>query len=313
MTFPGPVRVETETLSSVTREPDLTPAPGFPQWFSQAVLAAPTPRLLIQTSLYQHCLSLTAGSNWTIGRDSTNSLVLPDQLVSRQHAVMRRLPKGGFGLMDLESSNGSFVNGQRVSEPTLLKHGDQISLGSTEIYFQCSEPAPIPSPSAAAPPKVLLIQSSRMQGQIWREILSSQGITVFWSSARSDVVAILQQLEFLGLGLPDLLLLDIGSQRENPYDFCRWCRLHYEQLRVILTSGMRTMVYKSERKWAHQQGAYDLFPGFHKPSIYPGAAEIIERVKVVLDALEVKAVGDTSLGSTLRQLQEKFGKTEVSS
>jgi len=68
-----------------------------------------------------------------IGR-SSNIVPLTDHTVSRRHAEL--LPENGrWQLVDLNSINGTFLNGQRVAEPILLKNGDQIRMGSTLIVY----------------------------------------------------------------------------------------------------------------------------------------------------------------------------------
>lgn len=63
-----------------------------------------------------------------IGRDESADLTIPSQAVSRRHA--RLLREGdGFVLEDLGSSNGTFVNGQKLTGRRPLKSGDQIGLG----------------------------------------------------------------------------------------------------------------------------------------------------------------------------------------
>lgn len=68
-----------------------------------------------------------------IGRESGCDLILPDNSVSRQHATIRRTPDG-FEIVDLESTNGTFVGGQQVSR-SQLKSGDTIRLGSFLFKF----------------------------------------------------------------------------------------------------------------------------------------------------------------------------------
>ncbi|MEA2496712.1 MAG: transport system ATP-binding/permease protein [Thermoleophilaceae bacterium] len=64
-----------------------------------------------------------------IGRAPDNDLVLDDDLlVSRHHAELRVLSKGGFELVDLGSSNGTFVNGRRIDR-TELEELDVVSIG----------------------------------------------------------------------------------------------------------------------------------------------------------------------------------------
>lgn len=65
-----------------------------------------------------------------IGRDVTNDVVIGDAEVSRQHARVTRTP-GGYVLEDLGSTNGTFVNGERLTTPRVLNPGDLIALGET--------------------------------------------------------------------------------------------------------------------------------------------------------------------------------------
>lgn len=75
----------------------------------------------------------------TLGRDKNNDVVLPDLLVSRNHAMVRRLGEGDYYIIDSGSSNGTLVNGVRVSGPTQLRSGDRITIGLTEFTFEQEE------------------------------------------------------------------------------------------------------------------------------------------------------------------------------
>jgi adenylate cyclase len=72
----------------------------------------------------------------TLGRDKNSDIVLKDLMASRNHAMIRRLGKNDYYLIDSGSSNGSYVNKQRVSAPKLLKAGDVISIGNIELIFE---------------------------------------------------------------------------------------------------------------------------------------------------------------------------------
>jgi len=67
----------------------------------------------------------------TIGRSPDATFPLDDPGVSRFHARVSRHPSGGFVLQDLDSHNGTFVNGLRLKLPRLLQFGDKIGLGSS--------------------------------------------------------------------------------------------------------------------------------------------------------------------------------------
>ncbi len=74
------------------------------------------------------------GDQLTIGRDSTNGVAINDAEVSRKHA--RLMFQGGkYVLEDLGSTNGTFVNGQRLAGPVVLKPGDVISLGEQIVLM----------------------------------------------------------------------------------------------------------------------------------------------------------------------------------
>ncbi len=68
-----------------------------------------------------------------VGRDSSNAIQLHDNEVSRQHAELR-LVDAAYTLYDLNSSNGTFVNGRRIRQHR-LHSGDQVQVGSTLMLF----------------------------------------------------------------------------------------------------------------------------------------------------------------------------------
>jgi pSer/pThr/pTyr-binding forkhead associated (FHA) protein len=73
---------------------------------------------------------------WTIGRDRTSGIHLPDTYVSRRHAAVQYIEEEqSFCLIDFNSTNGSYLNGERVFQPVKLKDGDKIRLGNVVFYF----------------------------------------------------------------------------------------------------------------------------------------------------------------------------------
>src|SRR5260370_32638318 len=84
-----------------------------------------------------------------IGRSDKNNVVLADDLASRNHAMLQRSDEGQFYITDLGSSNGTFVNGGRISAPVVLRHGGKIRVGTPEftVYQQShGEPPPAEQP-----------------------------------------------------------------------------------------------------------------------------------------------------------------------
>lgn len=67
-----------------------------------------------------------------LGRATANDLILNDPMVSEHHAVVWTRA-GRSWIRDLGSSNGTYVNGQRLGEPHLLQDGDRVALGGTAL------------------------------------------------------------------------------------------------------------------------------------------------------------------------------------
>jgi predicted component of type VI protein secretion system len=94
-----------------------------------------------------------------MGRDVTNDVVLGDAEVSRQHSRITRTP-AGYVLEDLGSTNGTFVNGERLAAPRVLNAGDLIGVGeNVTLTFDSTSPeaaatvmgAPVGKATAAPP------------------------------------------------------------------------------------------------------------------------------------------------------------------
>lgn len=77
-------------------------------------------------------LPITPGSNYSIGRNVGSGIMVGDPMVSGTHATLAVHSDGEVGITDAGSSNGTFVNGERVSgEHRPLKSGDEVVLGSS--------------------------------------------------------------------------------------------------------------------------------------------------------------------------------------
>jgi pSer/pThr/pTyr-binding forkhead associated (FHA) protein len=72
---------------------------------------------------------------WTIGRDRNCGIYIAERYVSRRHAAIQYIDNQGFYLIDFNSTNGSFVNGEPVYQPLKLKDGDRIRLGNITFSF----------------------------------------------------------------------------------------------------------------------------------------------------------------------------------
>jgi len=70
----------------------------------------------------------------TIGRATSATLVIPDAQVSRLHARIDRM-YGTLAIRDLDSRNGTLVNGRPIEGPVALRDGDEIDIGTARITF----------------------------------------------------------------------------------------------------------------------------------------------------------------------------------
>jgi adenylate cyclase len=86
------------------------------------------------------------GKICSIGRADKNTIVLDDDLASRNHAMLH-VSGSKVYLTDCGSRNGTLVNGRRIAVPVTLRPGDRITIGSHEFTFhQTEENAPEPAP-----------------------------------------------------------------------------------------------------------------------------------------------------------------------
>lgn len=74
----------------------------------------------------------------TIGRDGTSDLIIDHPLASRRHARLER-DESGFLVRDLNSTNGTYVNGEPITGTHVLHHQDQIIVADTIITFHDSD------------------------------------------------------------------------------------------------------------------------------------------------------------------------------
>lgn len=107
--------------------------PVTPLEIPKTKMVPTTAKLLVKEGA-QSVGEYTVEGELHIGRSPTNEVALRETKVSRRHATIRH-QVDGFYVIDNQSSNGTFVNGKRITEH-LLQPGDQIQIGSYELEFK---------------------------------------------------------------------------------------------------------------------------------------------------------------------------------
>lgn len=70
----------------------------------------------------------------SIGRGNDNKIVIKDPYVSKKHLKIVK-DEGNYYLVDLNSANGTFLNGDRIMDVVELKNGDRIRVGQVEFLY----------------------------------------------------------------------------------------------------------------------------------------------------------------------------------
>jgi pSer/pThr/pTyr-binding forkhead associated (FHA) protein len=137
------------TFSSETFR--LTPTIKF---FEGEIMASQF-QLIMRTGPTPGATFILEGDQLNIGRDSTNEITINDAEISRRHARLT-FQGGKYVLEDLGSTNGTFVNGQRLAGPRVLKAGEVVSFGEQIVLvFEVTTNDPgatMVSPRAAVVP-----------------------------------------------------------------------------------------------------------------------------------------------------------------
>jgi len=79
---------------------------------------------------------LLSGGSHGIGRLHDNDLSIQIDCVSGYHAELKRTPEGDYLISDLNSTNGTFLNGNRVTSPEKVKQGDHLKLGNVLVMVE---------------------------------------------------------------------------------------------------------------------------------------------------------------------------------
>jgi hypothetical protein len=80
--------------------------------------------------------SFTLSNSLTLGRVADNDIALDDDTFMSSHHARIEIRPEGVWVVDLDSTNGTFVNGQRVTGDRSLRKGDRLQVGSTVLEMR---------------------------------------------------------------------------------------------------------------------------------------------------------------------------------
>ena len=97
---------------------------------------------------------LLPGRTYAFGREDGIDIPVQDALASRRHAELRWDEATGWSLVDLNSRNGTFVNSQRIPQPTKCEDGTQLQVGGQVFRLHMLPPGGDPSSLSAQAPQI---------------------------------------------------------------------------------------------------------------------------------------------------------------
>jgi signal transduction histidine kinase len=134
------------------------------------------------------------GSQLDIGRDPANQVRLNDTEVSRRHARLEET-EGGYQVRDVGSVNGTFVNSQRITQPTLLQAGDRIQVGQTQLVYSTGRgDGQQPITELAAQISLISGQTAEIPSAIVKSIAEDEGSRLLSQPEKADSLWLKTQL-----------------------------------------------------------------------------------------------------------------------
>jgi adenylate cyclase len=123
----------------------------------------------------------------SVGRAALNTLVLDSPRVSRLHSIIHLEDTGAFWLIDLGSSNGTFLNRRRIQEPVRLRDHDQITIGANVFTFR--QPHGKSSAELRAASPLSTLQEDIENLSCWLLVADIKNFTPLCRSMASDKLA----------------------------------------------------------------------------------------------------------------------------
>jgi pSer/pThr/pTyr-binding forkhead associated (FHA) protein len=268
---------------------------------------APTPLLIVHSKATAYAVPLTTNTSWTIGRSQSNTIVLYDRWASRQHARLEVRNQAEIYLVDLQSRNGTWLKGKRITEPICLEHETQFRIGEHQLEFRLGSASfQGTCPGGVSQRAVLLAAPTGWQEQVWRELLMSQGISVLTEQPDHT----LKLLTEMNPALPELLL-GIGDLGE----IAAWvqdCRARFPKLPLLVVNTATAPTTQAERDWAKSLGILEILPSLPEDDFVAKAISFGHALKKVLHYLDWRPIQDHELDSVLLHLQAQVNNDDPS-
>jgi transcriptional regulator with GAF, ATPase, and Fis domain len=197
------------------------------------------PRLLAISGFLKETVWAVKDGPLFLGRDTSNQVEVGDPAISRKHCSVSEVSSGVFEIADLDSHNGTFVNGTKVTRKT-LQHGDRIGVGSNEFVFLTGKDeddaellSRLGSPATSDGLKTMFLDRSGLPsdasglGRMARDLAAFFKIANVINSTRDGEAL---QRELLGLicevipAAQGAIVLQNAISNEEPSPPCRWNR-----------------------------------------------------------------------------------------
>jgi len=114
----------------------------------------------------------------TIGRSPENDIIINDNKVSRTHLQIVQDDNGNYSVIDFNSTNGTFVNGQQITGEVRINQGDEVKIGNTVLPW---------SQSCFSPVQTSIEPSTEFPSTTPRSFIHSKN---FWEWAAAAVMVL---------------------------------------------------------------------------------------------------------------------------
>lgn len=150
------------------------------------------------------------GNKTSLGRHPNNTLRLVDREVSKEHASIERVGNT-FLLRDLNSSNGTFVNGRKVRE-LRLRDGDEIALGNSRLVFHSGEVGTGAGGTPSTSPGVTVVASAHSMPAFLAQVEQKEEVEFRPADQVQDIASLKQDYEKLRIA--NEFHRFVGAERE---------------------------------------------------------------------------------------------------